>query len=242
MKTTVVVVLLALTAAVLAVGLATAFLQPYWWGVQTAWRMFPQQPSFSPNMMGMHGWMMNQCPCFSWIGGSSTPTGQRLTIQRATDLLQTYVSRLGGNPKLHEVMEFQYNFYAVVVEQDTGVGAFELLVDPYTGSIHPEPGPNMMWNTKYGMHHRMTGPYTAPTADLSISSEQAEQIALNYLRNRFTGVVEVEHPTRFYGYYTIDYRLDGSIHGMLSVNGFNGMVWYHGWHGRFIQEIELEDE
>ena len=30
----------------------------------------------------------------------------------------------------------------------------ELLVGKNTGAVYPEPGPNMMWNTKYGM---MTG-------------------------------------------------------------------------------------
>ncbi|MEM2095309.1 MAG: hypothetical protein QXR20_01670 [Candidatus Caldarchaeum sp.] len=230
MKTTVVVVL---SAAVLAVGLAAAFPQPYRWGVQEAWRMFPTQPAF----MGMHGGMMSQCPCFGWIGGSSTPTGQRLTIQRATDLLQTYVSRLGGDLKLHEVMEFQYNFYAVVVESDTGVGAFELLVNPYTEYIYPEPGPNMMWNTKYAM----MGWYNTSTANMPVSPEQAKETALNYLSSRFGGNVEVEHPTAFYGYYTMDYKLGGRIHGMLSVNGFNGQVWYHSWHGQFVQEIEMEE-
>jgi len=27
---------------------------------------------------------------------------------------------------------------------------------------------------------------------------------------------------------------------MLIVNGFTGQVWYHFWHGRFIQEVEFE--
>ena len=49
-----------------------------------------------------------------------------------------------------EVMEFKNNFYAVVEEPSTGRGAFELLIDPYTGAVAPEPGPNMMWNDKYG--------------------------------------------------------------------------------------------
>lgn len=27
---------------------------------------------------------------------------------------------------------------------------------------------------------------------------------------------------------------------MLSVNGYTGAVWYHNWHGQFIQEADLE--
>jgi hypothetical protein len=35
---------------------------------------------------------------------------------------------------------------------------------------------------------------------------------------------------------------DGQIEEMLSVNGSTGQVWYHTWHGRFIQMIEDEGE
>ncbi len=37
----------------------------------------------------------------------------------------------------------------LVKEKITGIGAFELIVER-NGFMHPEPGPNMMWNTKYG--------------------------------------------------------------------------------------------
>ena len=47
--------------------------------------------------------------------------------------------------------EYTQNFYVLFKEKSTGIGAFEMLIDKYTGSIYPEMGPNMMWNTKYGM-------------------------------------------------------------------------------------------
>ncbi|HEV2356482.1 MAG TPA: hypothetical protein VGZ23_02565 [bacterium] len=47
------------------------------------------------------------------------------------------------------MMEFSNNFYVAVKNKVTGEGAFELLVDRYTGFVRPEPQ-NMMWNTKYG--------------------------------------------------------------------------------------------
>jgi hypothetical protein len=58
-----------------------------------------------------------------------------------------------ANPdlKVTEVMEFANNYYAEVREKDTGIGAMELLGDKVTGQVYPEPGPNMMWNAKYGM-------------------------------------------------------------------------------------------
>jgi len=71
-----------------------------------------------------------------------------------------------GNPNLEvgEVMEFSNNYYAVVEEKDTSIGAMELLIDRPGNRVYPEPGPNMMWNTKYGMmsgsggYGRMMGP------------------------------------------------------------------------------------
>src|SRR5215212_7594997 len=58
-----------------------------------------------------------------------------------------------GNPNLEvaEVMEFANNYYAEVKEEDTGIGAMELLINRPGTRVYPESGPNMMWNTKYGM-------------------------------------------------------------------------------------------
>jgi hypothetical protein len=58
-----------------------------------------------------------------------------------------------ANPNLEvtEVMEFANNYYAEVEEKDTGIGAMELLINRPGSRVYPEPGPNMMWNTKYGM-------------------------------------------------------------------------------------------
>jgi len=32
-------------------------------------------------------------------------------------------------------MQFESNYYAIVMEQSTGLGAFELLADPQTGAV-----------------------------------------------------------------------------------------------------------
>jgi len=43
-------------------------------------------------------------------------------------------------------------------------------------------------------------------------------------------------------YYTIHVTKDGKIAGMLSVNGYDGTVWYHNWHGAYIRSLELHEE
>jgi len=173
---------------------------------------------------------------------SSSKNAERLDIEEVKTRLESYTESLGPNYLVAEIMEFSNNFYAVIVERHTGNGAFEVLVDPYTGVITPEPGPNMMWNLKYGMHSRGMMGLTVQASEMPITEDEARSIALDYLSHRFKGDVELMEPTRFYGYYTIDYMINGKIHGMLSVNGFSGDVWYHSWHGEFIQEIEMNED
>jgi hypothetical protein len=166
--------------------------------------------------------------------------GQRITFDEATQTAQTYLASL-TNPDLaiDEIMEFQYNFYAIYYEKSTGARAFEMLIDPYSGQIFPEYGPNMMWNTKYGMMGGMMGSIRrSPTLSMPVTSNQAVTIADNYLKTYLPGA-SAEEPDVFYGYYTIHVLRDGRIYGMLSVNGYSAKVWYHDWHGAFIQLREF---
>ncbi len=173
-----------------------------------------------------------------WETGGPYAGYANITMDEAVRAFEDYVSRLGSNFELIEVMEFQHNFYAAVRERDTGMGAFELLLWRGSGRISPEPGPNMMWNLKYGMMMaRSYGEYRP-----SIDEKKAKEIALESLRRLFQGrQVSVEEAIPFYGYYTLDYSVDGKMTGMLSVNAFTGEVWYHTWHGYFIGMRELED-
>ncbi|ABB13657.1 hypothetical protein CHY_0822 [Carboxydothermus hydrogenoformans Z-2901] len=137
---------------------------------------------------------------------------------------------MNPNLKLAEIMEFDNHFYAEVQEVDSKKYAMELIVDKITGAVSPEMGPNMMWNTKYGHMGRMMGwAYNTSTKN-RITAEQALQLAQQYLDKNLPGVKAVE-PHEFYGYYTLHTEKDGKITGMLSVNGVNGSIWYHSWHG-----------
>ncbi len=150
-----------------------------------------------------------------------------------------------GNPDLQvaEVMEFANNYYAQVKERDTDRFAVELLINKRTGEVSPEQGPNMMWNTKYGMmggsgmmdqSGMMGDSYQAnPDGRMPVDPEQAKQVANDYLDRVSPGAKAVE-PDAFYGYYTLHTERDGEITGMLSVNGYSGEVWYHNWHGSFV--------
>lgn len=176
--------------------------------------------------------------------GNAQTNGQPITLDQAQKDAQAYIDRTGNaDLALDEVMEFQNNFYAIVKEKSTGIGAFEVLINKGTGAVIPEPGPNMMWNTRYGMMGRnspmgqMMG-YTVQTGPTTISVDQARQTAQRWLDQNQPGAT-TEPPDQFYGYDTVHILKDGKVTGMLSVNGYTGQVWYHTWHGPFIQTKDL---
>jgi len=199
-------------------------------------------PLYVTRLQSLDGWGLMGGMMGGMMGGyNANPSGQRITIDQASRIAQLYLASL-GNPDiaLDEIMEFQYNFYILFYEKSTGIRAFEMLVDPYTGQILPEYGPNMMWNTKYGMMGggMMWGYSLSSTASIPVTKDQAKTLAEDYLRTYLPGAT-VEDPDTFYGYYTVHILKDGKIYGMLSVNGYNGQVWYHSWHGQFIQVKEF---
>ena len=160
-----------------------------------------------------------------------------LSFETVKELAQDYIADYGQNLEIAEIMEFSKNYYIEVVENDTGIGAMELLVDKSTGQIFPEYGPNMMWNTKYGMHSRMRS--SGSGLNMPVDEEEAIDIADKYLSRSGIDEYVADEAEKFYGYYTVHtVDEDGNIAGMLSVNGFSGDVWYHSWHGVFIDMKE----
>ena len=184
-------------------------------------------------------------------------SGRILSIEEARGTFENYLSGLNDTDlSIAEIMVFDLNAYAVIKEESSGMGAMELLVDPDTLTVFPEYGPNRMWNQKYGMMGAggcgFSGAVGCGTGwnvnlssslstDMPISMDEAAEIASEYLSDALPGSELAEEGFSFYGYYTFDYMQDGQMAGMLSVNGTNGQVWPHTWHGQFIEEWELEE-
>ncbi len=188
-------------------------------------------------MMGGGYVMMGGNGMMPWTGSrGALGSGARLSLDQARTLAEDYAAAAGADFAVAEVMEFENNFYAVVQETSTGRGAFERLIDPYTGAIGPEPGPNMMWNDKYG--HMSFG----AGGENQLSMEQARAKAQPALESQIPGATVHQDGTSFYGYYTFDFDgSDGEIAGMVSVEGDSGSAWLHTWHGDFISEWESEE-
>jgi hypothetical protein len=186
------------------------------------------------------------------MGGPFAAAARPISIDQAMQTLRQWPAahHLDGIV-LDEVEAYTQNFYGQFKERSTGRGALQLLVDRYTGRVMPEMGPNMMWNAKYGhaMMQEMGGmgmmggggmmgeaPATPPAA--AISKAQARQSAKQFLSAYLPGA-RVGDGDAFYGYYHFDVLRGVRQVGMLSVNGQNGQVWYHTWHGEFLEKREI---
>jgi hypothetical protein len=100
-------------------------------------------------------------------------------------------------------------------------------------------GPNMMWNTKYSFGAGWCNWLQGTTiATPTVTIEQARNNAQQYLDSHLQGTSPGD-VTEFSGYYTIEVLSGTTTNGMLSVNAFSGQVWFHTWHGAFIQEIDV---
>ena len=172
-----------------------------------------------------------------------------ITLDQAVESARQYLAAYGNQDlALTEIMEFSDNFYAEVEEKSTGIHAFELLIDRYTRAVYPEPGPNMMWNTRYGhmsaghMGGMMGGWGGRQSDSMLVNPERAREIAQLWLDKFLPGTTAAQQTDAFYGYYNIHVMKDGQVYGMLSVNGYSGDVWYHTWHGDFLGMKELEEQ
>lgn len=180
--------------------------------------------SMGSGMMDMMA-MMQMCQgMMQQMSGSGMMPMQQglkpLSLDQAVEKAQDYLKSL-NNPDLvlAEVIEFDNHFYFIIKEKSTGVYAFESLMDMRTGSVHPAPGPNLMWNTKYGMTAMMQdmmsmgnmmgmdqmmsdmaspsgmmmgGPTPIePTAELPISPEKAKQTARQFLEKTVSSMSQM---------------------------------------------------
>ena len=187
-----------------------------------------------------------------WGGGNrgfwpgSVSNSHTLSFEEVESAVNEYIEDYDNDEELHikEIMVFDNHAYVMVEEEETGIGAFEVLVDPDSMNVIPEMGPNMMWNLKYShMRGGMMGSgYNSSTQDMPISGEGAIEIANDYLSSNKIDLSAEGHPDPFYGYYTIHTTKDGDVVGMLSVNGYDGEVFLHTWHGDFIEMTEHEDD
>lgn len=157
------------------------------------------------------------------------PNGSLVSLEQANDIAKRYLAAQNNHDlELADLEEWEFNFYVDYKEKSTGTKAFQMLIDKYSGTVSPEMGPNMMWNTKYGL-------MSLQSSAMTLTKEQAMASAQQFLDSRLPGM-KAEDSGVFYGYYHFDVKKDSKMYGMVDVNGYSGQVWYHTWHGNFIRE------
>lgn len=132
-----------------------------------------------------------------------------------SNIVEYVEQRTGYN--VISVEKYSNGYYVIIGADDKPL--YEILVFP-NGFIHPEPQ-SVMWHG----------------APMRITEEEAESIAENWLARYFPGS-KIEEVYVFPGYYTFHFEINGDMQ-MLSVNGYDGAVWYHGWHGKYLGEVAL---
>jgi hypothetical protein len=200
------------------------------------WIEFEPRTAYGPGvgMMGGFGCPMCGSQGPGWGYGRYSNYPQAITIDEAIKIAENYLSTSSySDLKVDEVYEFTNHFEVEFEEKSTGIHAFEILINKFSGAISPEMGPNVMWNTKYG--HM----YYAPSAKMSVTSEQASEIAKNWLASYDANLTLSEGPEVYYGFYEFHVKQDGRTVAQINVNGFSGQVWFENWHGTLLAEKEV---
>lgn len=179
---------------------------------------------------------------------------EKMTIDEITEIVEEYLKSYDEDLKIADIFVYSdTDYYVSIEESDTGKGAMELLINPFTGYINPEPGPNMMWNEKYGIHgsrgHGMMGRwedsrYYENINDIDIiDREKAVEIADEYVKKNISKEYTVNNEGHeFYGYYTFHVNKYNETVAMLSVNYYTGDVFYHAWHGNVEKVLSHHDK
>jgi hypothetical protein len=198
----------------------------------------------------------DQIPRYQFEDYSDDQEKQSLEVLK--DHVNKYLDNYEAELIISDIFIFEDSeYYFSISEEETDMGAMELLVNPYSGAVYPKYGPNMMWNLKYGMHSnggRMSSRgmmgfnhfnYDDESYDESytneISPEEAYDYGLEYLENNMEDLTLDNIYHEFYGYYTYHVMQNNQVVGTLSVHGSTGQIWYKGWHGHLIDVISDYD-
>jgi hypothetical protein len=172
--------------------------------------------SFGPGMMGnMMGGMR------ALYHSNARPITQDEALRNMKSLALQY----GSNVEIEDFMAFSSSYYAILKDVASGQNVAEVLVDRYSGSAYPEPGPNMMWNTRYNAGRSQAG---VVVYDIDGAKKLADDFLADYLPG-----AQILEANEMPGYYTFDFGRK-EIEGMLSVNPYSGQVWVHTWHGFYL--------
>jgi hypothetical protein len=196
-------------------------------GIYQSWPMGSGiGPGMGPGMMQGSGYNYGPGPVMMGYGDMMAlyySNAKPISSERALLSMKELARQYGPNVSVEDFMTFSSNYYAVLKDNDSGKGIAEALVDRYSGLARPEPGPNMMWNIRFGAGREKLG---------GKSQAEAKKLAEDFLVDFLPGA-KVMETQAMPGYYTFDFGRE-DIEGMLSVNAYDGEIWVHTWHGFYL--------
>lgn len=204
----------------------------------------PAAFSLSPGIQGMIGDSGYYYDLYS-----ETEAGAVLTTDEIVSRIQDYVEQQ-NNPNLAvaRLHEFNLAYQAEVVERDTGLHAFDLMVTKGVSRTSPATGPNILWNTKYGPTiaeigggYGMLGRILAQPApdDMRLNEAETRDIAEVAINDMDASLSLEDEAATFYGFYEFYLDRDGEAVGALAVNGYSGQVWFEDWGTPQLSEQDL---
>jgi hypothetical protein len=159
--------------------------------------------------------------------GFHSPIDVPITAADAKQRLATFAASCGPDVHVANVTPFASEVYAQLTD-GAGTGLGEALVDRYTGAVAPEPGPNLLWNTRWGL---AAGTVATPRYD----EPAARQLAAAFVDKYLPGATVLPGAT-LPGYDTFAYGRQQTVEGLLSVNAMTGVVWVHVWVGPVLHD------
>lgn len=120
---------------------------------QNMMNMMQMMSMMMPGMSGSGVSNMQSTPMSSIIALSepTNTSGMPLDNSKAVSRVSNFLDVLNNsNLEIGVLSENNNNFYVAIQEKNTGVYAFDLLIDKMTGAVYAESGPNIAWNAKYG--------------------------------------------------------------------------------------------
>lgn len=162
-----------------------------------------------------------------------------LSIDEAVKIVNKYLAGVKNSDLIVDVVfTFENNTLARVIEKNTGIGAFDVMIDPWTWMVYPVPGPTIIWNQKYDLSSGSDGVALKAKyvrSKMALTPVQAIRKAQTYLDENQAGSITNRKPYPYYGFYSLEVIQDQMVIGRLDVNGETGEVYPQLNHGALIE-------
>ncbi|GKT32870.1 hypothetical protein ADUPG1_002363, partial [Aduncisulcus paluster] len=98
-----------------------------------------------------HGHMNGMMGSYEWDTFEDFDKDDLKSMDELKENVMDYLKNYEGDFEIDDIFVYSNSdYYFSIVNKETDQGAMELLVNPVTGYVYPEHGPNMMWNLEYG--------------------------------------------------------------------------------------------